>query len=131
MAQGQGSLPRAAETPAPVPRSPTRVGDTRVTKSTASDPVRALREQGARYVVGVQGQPVAVLLTLEEYERYLDLLDDEADSQDAELSKRLTLASARKPRQKRLTFRDYVHHREAARGPVSRRTARPQNTASA
>jgi len=28
------------------------------------------------------GHPVAVLLTLKEYEHYLDLLDDEADSQD-------------------------------------------------
>jgi PHD/YefM family antitoxin component YafN of YafNO toxin-antitoxin module len=70
-------------------------------KSTASDPVRVLREQGARYVVGAQGQPVAVLLTLEEYNRYLDLLDDEADSQDAELARRVAQASARPARPKR------------------------------
>lgn len=50
-----------------------------------------LREQGARYVIGTQGQPVAVLLTLEEYEHYLDLLDDEEDSQDSELAARLVL----------------------------------------
>jgi hypothetical protein len=45
-----------------------------------------LRERGAHYVVDTQGHPVAVLLTLEEYEHYLDLLDDEADSQDDELA---------------------------------------------
>jgi len=91
-----------------------------MTKSTASDPARVLREQGARYVVGAQGQPVAVLLTLEEYRRYLDLLDDEADSQDAKLAKRLAQAATRKPQHKRLAFRDYMHRREATRGPVSR-----------
>jgi PHD/YefM family antitoxin component YafN of YafNO toxin-antitoxin module len=56
--------------------------------------VHILRERGARYVVGSEGQPVAVLLTLEEYDHYLDLLDDEADSQDAELAARLNLAAA-------------------------------------
>jgi PHD/YefM family antitoxin component YafN of YafNO toxin-antitoxin module len=55
---------------------------------------RTLRERGARYVVDTQGQPLAVLLTLEEYEQYLDLLDDEADSQDAELIARLEQATA-------------------------------------
>ena len=83
-----------------------------MTKSTASDPVRALREQGARYVVGAQSQPVAALLTLEEYSRYLDLLDDQADSQDAKSAKRLAQAATRKPRRKRLAFRDYMHRRE-------------------
>jgi hypothetical protein len=43
---------------------------------------KTLREQGGRYVVDTQSRPVAVLLTLEEYEHYLDLLDDEEDSQD-------------------------------------------------
>lgn len=89
-------------------------------KPTRKNPARALREQGAHYVVGAEGQPVAVLLTLEEYDRYLDLLDDEADSQDAELAARLAQASARPPRQKRLAIRDYLHRREASRGPVSR-----------
>ena len=56
--------------------------------------VHILRERGARYIVGSEGQPVAVLLTLEEYDHYLDLLDDEADSQDAELAARLNLAAA-------------------------------------
>ena len=45
-------------------------------------------------VVGTQGRPVAVLLTLEEYERYLDLLDDEAGSQDADLAARLARRQA-------------------------------------
>jgi PHD/YefM family antitoxin component YafN of YafNO toxin-antitoxin module len=49
------------------------------------------------YVVDTQGQPFAVLLTLEEYEHYLDLLDDEADSQDAELAARLDEAATRPP----------------------------------
>jgi len=35
---------------------------------------QTLRERDARYVVDTQGQAVAVLLTLEEYERFLDLL---------------------------------------------------------
>ena len=90
-----------------------------MTKPTGKKPARVLREQGARYVVGAQGQPVAVLLTLEEYDRYLDLLDDEADSQDTGLAARLAQVPA-KPRQKRLAFRDYMHRREASRGPVSR-----------
>jgi len=57
--------------------------------------VHTLRELGARYVVGTEGHPVAVLLTLEEYDHYLDLLDDEADSQDNELAARLAQAAAR------------------------------------
>jgi PHD/YefM family antitoxin component YafN of YafNO toxin-antitoxin module len=89
-------------------------------RSTASDPARALREQGGRYVVGAQGQPVAVLLTLEEYNRYLDLLDDEADSQDKELAARLVQASAPHTRSKRQPFRDYIRQRGAARAQVSR-----------
>ncbi len=73
-----------------------------------NDPGLKLRERGARYVVGSEGQPVAVLLTLEEYEHYLDLLDDEADSQDDELSRRLDQATARPARKKRQSFRDYL-----------------------
>ena len=53
-----------------------------MSEKSSDDMIHALRERGAHYVVDVQGQPVAVLLTLEEYEHYLDLLDDEADSQD-------------------------------------------------
>ena len=66
-------------------------------KSTSKNRPRALREQAARYVVGASGQPVAVLLTLEEYDRYLDLLDDQADSHDPKLAARLARAAARPP----------------------------------
>jgi len=91
-----------------------------MTKPSNKDAARALREQGTHYVVGTQGQPVAVLLTLEEYDRYLDLLDDEADSQDADLVARLQQASLRTPRQKRLDLRAYLQRREASDGQVSR-----------
>ncbi len=36
------------------------------------DLAHTLRECGAHYIVGAEGQPVAILLTLEEYEHYLD-----------------------------------------------------------
>ncbi len=68
--------------------------------------VHTLRERGARYVVGTEGHPVAVLLTLEEYDHYLDLLDDVADSQDAELAARLAQAAVRPAREKHQSFRD-------------------------
>ena len=66
-----------------------------MSEHSTDDPAHTLRERGARYVVDTHGQALAVLLTLEEYEHYLDLLDDadeyirEADSQDAELAARL------------------------------------------
>ncbi|RLF32109.1 MAG: hypothetical protein DRN07_05755, partial [Thermoplasmata archaeon] len=41
-------------------------------ENSTNDLVHTLREHGARYVVGAQGQAIAVLLTLEEYEHYLD-----------------------------------------------------------
>jgi len=82
------------------------------------DPVHMIREHGARYVVGAEGRPVAVLLTLEEYEHYLDLLDDEAESQDDELSTRLAQAAARPARKKRQAFRDYLHQRETSHAKV-------------
>ena len=40
-----------------------------MSKPAKKNPARALHEQGVRYVVGTEGQPVAVLLTLEEYDR--------------------------------------------------------------
>ena len=43
-----------------------QAGEARMAKSPAKRSVRALREQGARYVVTDQGQPVGVLLTLED-----------------------------------------------------------------
>ncbi|MGQ9598291.1 MAG: hypothetical protein ACUVWZ_02630 [Anaerolineae bacterium] len=91
----------------------------------SNDLAHTLREQGARYVVGTQGQPVAVLLTLEEYEHYLDLLDDEADSQDEALAARLIQASARPTRKERLSFRDYLRQRETSHAEVQGRTSRP------
>lgn len=86
--------------------------------NSSKDPARTIREHGARYVVGSEGQPVAVLLTLEEYEHYLDLLDDEADGQDDELSRRLDQATARPARKKRQSFRDYLRRRESSHGKV-------------
>jgi PHD/YefM family antitoxin component YafN of YafNO toxin-antitoxin module len=78
------------------------------------DLVHTLRERGAYYVVDTQGQPIAVLLTLEEYDRYLDLLDDEADSQDDELAARLEQASPRPAGGDRTSFRDYLARRGIA-----------------
>jgi len=72
-----------------------------------NDLIHTLRERGARYVVGTEGHPVAVLLTLEEYDHYLDLLDDEADSQDAELAARLAHAATHPTHKERQSFRDY------------------------
>jgi len=75
-----------------------------MSEKSANDLAHTLREHGARYVVGATGQPVAVLLTLEEYDHYLDLLDDEADSQDVELVARLNQAAARTTDAERLSF---------------------------
>jgi len=72
------------------------------------DLLHTLRERGAHYVVDTQGQPVAVLLTLEDYDHYLDLLDDEADSQDEELARRLEQAASAPTGGQRPTFRDYL-----------------------
>lgn len=80
--------------------------------------VHTLRERGAQYVVGTDGHPVAVLLTLEEYDHYLNLLDDEADSQDAELAARLAQAATRPIHEERQPFRDYLHQRELSRAKV-------------
>ena len=83
--------------------------------------VHTLRECGARYVVGTEGRPVAILLTLEEYDHYLDLLDDEADSQDAELEVRLAQAAVRPTHpthKERQSFRDYLRQRETDRAKV-------------
>ena len=72
-----------------------------MSERSTDDPARALHERGARYVVDTRGQTLAVLLTMEEYEHYLDLLDNadeyirEADSQSAELVTRLAEAAAR------------------------------------
>lgn len=73
---------------------------------------QTLRESGARYVVGAQGQPVAVLLSIDEYEHYLDLLDDEVDSRDNKVALRLAQAADRDSGGERQAFRDYLHNRE-------------------
>jgi len=78
----------------------------------------ALREQGAQYVVGTEGHPVAVLLTLKEYDHYLDLLEDEADSQDDELAARLAQAASRPTSEERQSLRDYLRQRESFRAEV-------------
>ena len=91
-----------------------------MSQNPSEDLVRTLRERGARYVIGTEGHPVAVLLTLKEYEHYLDLLDDEADSQDDELAARLAQAAAGLPNnEKRQSFGDYLRQREASRAQVS------------
>jgi PHD/YefM family antitoxin component YafN of YafNO toxin-antitoxin module len=84
----------------------------------SDDFVHTIREQGARYVVGDQGRPVAVLLTLKEYEHYLDLLDDEVDSRDKELSTRLSQAAVQPARKRRQSFRDYLRQRETPHAEV-------------
>jgi PHD/YefM family antitoxin component YafN of YafNO toxin-antitoxin module len=89
-----------------------------MSENLSDDLVHTLREHGARYVIGTKGQPVAVLLTLEEYDHYLDLVDDEADSQDEELAARLVQAAVRPTREERQAFRDYLRQREASRAEV-------------
>ena len=83
------------------------------------DLAHALRERGAHYIVGAEGQPVAILLTLEEYEHYLDLLDDEADSQDVELAARLAQATVRPTGEARTSFRNYLTQRQKPHAEVS------------
>ena len=79
----------------------------------SDDLINTLRERGAHYIVDTQGQPVAVLLTLEEYEHYLDLLDDETDSQDNEPAARLEQA-AQPTRGEWVSFQAYLHQRTAS-----------------
>lgn len=76
--------------------------------------IRALRERGVQYVVGPEGLPVAVVLSLEEFEHYLNLLDDEADSDDPELAARLSQA-AQPASGQRQALRDYLCQRAASR----------------
>ena len=79
------------------------------------DLVHTLRERGTHYVVDTQGQPIAVLLTLDEYDQYLDLLDDETDSQDEELAGRLEQAANRPTDDEIISFRAYLAERESSR----------------
>ncbi len=77
---------------------------------------RTLREQGAHYVVDAHNQPVAVLLTLEEYEHYLDLLDDRDDSEQEELKARLAQAAVSSTA--RVSLREYLRRRPPADAEV-------------
>jgi len=49
---------------------------------------------GARYIVGIEGYPGAVILTVEEYNHYLDLLGGEMINQAAILTARLMQTAA-------------------------------------
>ena len=71
----------------------------------------ALRKRGVHDVVAMGGQPVGVLLALDEYEHYLDLLEDEADSQDPELARRLVQAASQSVGEERIDFRAYLRQR--------------------
>ena len=90
-----------------------------MSERSSNELVHLLRERGAHYVVGTEGRPIAVLLTLEEYEHYLDLLDDEADSQDAELAARLAQAATRPGGEGRLSLREYLSQRDTPHAEVS------------
>ena len=79
---------------------------------------RRLRESNVRYVVDTQGEPIGVLLTIEEYETYLDLLDDKDDRHDDDLASRLEQAATRPADGERQTFRDYLTQRKASDGQV-------------
>jgi PHD/YefM family antitoxin component YafN of YafNO toxin-antitoxin module len=82
-----------------------------MSKDPTGNQPRTVRETGAQYIVNADGQRIAVLLSIQEYEHYLDLLDDEADSQDTELAARLAQASSRPTGGERQPFRDYLHRR--------------------
>jgi len=81
--------------------------------------IQTLHERGARYVVDVAQQPVAVLLSLAEYEHYLDLLDDEEDSRDPDLAMRLAQATEPPGPRERLSFRDYLNQRQTIDEKIS------------
>ena len=90
----------------------------------------ALRERGARYVAGATDQPVAVLLTREENKHYLDLLDDEADSQDAELAGRLVQTAVHSPSEEWQSLRNYLRQHETSYAKVPGWDFRPPPTIS-
>ena len=61
-----------------------------------------------------RGQLTEQGLGNEEYEHYLDLLDDETDSQDEELAARLTQAATPPQGGTRQAFRDYLSERDGS-----------------
>jgi hypothetical protein len=64
-----------------------------------------------QFVVTPDGQHIAALLPIETYNHYLELLEDEADSQNAELATRLEQAAKQPVDTERQSFRDYLHQR--------------------
>jgi hypothetical protein len=64
-----------------------------------------------QFVVTSDGQRIAALLPIEAYHHYLDLLEDEADSQDPELAGRLEQAANQPANAERQSFRDYLRQR--------------------
>jgi len=70
-----------------------------------------MRDTDVQYVVDTEGQCIAVLLPVEEYEHYLDLLQNEADSQDPELAERLAQAAAQSTTAERRPLRDQLSQR--------------------
>lgn len=48
-----------------------------------NDELRTVRETGVQYVVNAEGKKLGVLLSLEEYERYLRLLKSKAEDRDS------------------------------------------------
>ena len=85
-----------------------------MSEKSLDDLTHTLRERGAHYVVDTQGQPIAVLLTLDEYNQYLDLLDDETDSQDEELAGRLEQAASQPTDDERVSIRAHLATRESS-----------------
>jgi len=71
-------------------------------------------------VVDAEQRPVAVLLPLEEYEHYLDMLEDEMDSEDAELAAKLAQAAKQPEDGDRITFREYLRQRQTTHAQVQR-----------
>ena len=88
-------------------------------KKRSEHPASILGERAPHYVVDTGGETVAVLLTLDEYKHYLDLLEDEADSQDADLAARLRQVREGKDSE-RMTFRDYLRQRPLSNDEISR-----------
>lgn len=85
-----------------------------MSEKAADELVDTPRERGARYIVEQGGQPVAVLLALDEYTHYLELQDDEADSLDPELAARLVQAASPSTDPSRLPFREYLSQRQGS-----------------
>lgn len=64
-----------------------------------------------QFIVTPDGQRVAAVLPIEVYHHYLELLEDEADSQDTELATRLEQAANPSSPSEGQSFRDYLRQR--------------------